>query len=51
MMWILVHPKATHATLGFVPDFLSTDDERPAREQIKENYVRGLESDGRLQAC
>jgi hypothetical protein len=27
--------------IGFIPDFLSEDDPRPAREQINENYSHG----------
>lgn len=41
--WKLKHPRATLATLGYIPGFLSTADPRPAREQFEENYVYGGE--------
>jgi hypothetical protein len=31
----------THDALGFVPQFLHTDDDRPAAEQIDDNYAHG----------
>lgn len=30
-----------YEALGFIPDFLSELDERPAKEQINENYAHG----------
>lgn len=41
MQWILLHPRMTPEHLGFIPGFLSEDDERPAKEQIEANYVGG----------
>lgn len=40
MKWYLVHPKAPEA-LGYIPNFLSSADPRPAREQFNERYVFG----------
>lgn len=38
MIWQTAHPAVD---LGFIPDFLSEFDERPAREQFNENYAHG----------
>ena len=35
------HPDAQLGMLGFVPQFFSEEDPRPAREQINENYKHG----------
>lgn len=35
------HPRATVDMLGLIPDFLSTDNPRSAREQIDANYRHG----------
>ena len=37
----LKHPDMTHDMLGFIPDFLSEYDPRPAVEQLDENYSHG----------
>lgn len=39
--WAMIHPRATIDMLGYVPDFLSDSDPRPAREQFDENYQFG----------
>lgn len=36
-----LHPRATPDHVGFIPSFLDTDDPRPAREQIHDNYRHG----------
>jgi len=41
MLWKLVHPQATPEMLGFLPEFLSEEDPRPAKEQIDFNYSHG----------
>lgn len=41
MIWIAKHPQATIEMLGFLPEFLSDEDPRPAREQIDANYSHG----------
>lgn len=41
MKWVMKHPRATIDMLGFIPDFLSEDDLRPAKEQISDNYSHG----------
>lgn len=41
MLWRSVHPRAHINLLGFLPQFVSTDDPRPAREQFDANYVGG----------
>jgi hypothetical protein len=41
MLWIQKHPRATIEMLGFIPEFLSEDDPRPAREQINDKYGHG----------
>ena len=40
MHWYLVHPMAPEA-LGYIPNFLSVADPRPAKEQFNERYVFG----------
>lgn len=37
----LLHPRMTHAMLGFVPDFFSNGVDKPAREQLNDNYAHG----------
>lgn len=37
----LIHPRASKEMLGYVPEFFSAADPRPAREQIAENYIGG----------
>lgn len=37
----MLHPRMTEEHLGFLPDFLSEHDPRPAREQIDANYRHG----------
>lgn len=37
----MLHPRATHDMLGYVPGFFSEADPRPAREQINANYRSG----------
>jgi len=41
MIWIMKHPRATPEMLGFIPQFLSEHDPRPAREQLDSNYRQG----------
>ena len=41
MLWIKKDPRASLDMLGFIPEFLSLDDPRPAREQINEAYSHG----------
>lgn len=41
MIWIMKHPRATIDHLGYIPDFLSESDPRPAKEQISNNYIGG----------
>jgi hypothetical protein len=41
MKWELRHPKATADMLGHIPDFVSEDDPRPARQQFDANYQHG----------
>ena len=35
------HPKANYEMLGYLPDMLSEDDPRSAREQLDANYRHG----------
>lgn len=37
----LLHPRMTHEHLGFIPEFLSPNDPRPAKEQFQSNYHFG----------
>lgn len=39
MQWHRLHPSATTGTLGFIPDFVSEEDPRPAAEQFNERYI------------
>lgn len=41
MMWKMMHPKATFDMLGYLPQFLSEEDPRSAREQLNANYPFG----------
>jgi hypothetical protein len=41
MIWIMRHPRATPEMLGYIPQFLSENDPRPAREQLDDNYRQG----------
>jgi hypothetical protein len=41
MIWVMKHPMATPGMLGYLPQFLSERDPRPAREQFDTNYVHG----------
>jgi hypothetical protein len=41
MLWIQKHKTATIKMLGFIPDFLSENDPRSAREQLDSNYPHG----------
>jgi hypothetical protein len=41
MIWKMLHPDMTMEHLGFLPEFLSEDDPRPAKEQIHTNYQHG----------
>lgn len=34
------HPRSRNL-IGFIPDFLSEDDPRPAKDQFNENYAHG----------
>lgn len=44
MVWIGKHPQFHPDMLGFIPEFLSEEDPRPAREQFKERYIGGWTS-------
>lgn len=37
----LIHPRATAAHLGLIPEFLDERDPRPAAEQFNERYAHG----------
>lgn len=39
--WTFHHPRMSYEALGFLPDFLSADDPRPAREQFDDAYISG----------
>jgi hypothetical protein len=39
--WKLIHPRADHDMLGYVPRFLVEADQRPAKEQFAERYEFG----------
>lgn len=41
MLWVMKHPRATLDMLGFIPEFITESDPRPAREQIDEAYSHG----------
>jgi hypothetical protein len=41
MIWLAKHPRARKEMLGYLPQFLSDADPRPAKEQIHSNYVAG----------
>lgn len=42
MIWLQLDPRVSiEAAVGFLPDFLSNDDPRPAVEQLDENYCGG----------
>jgi hypothetical protein len=40
----LLDPRMTQEHLGYIPEFLSDRDPRPAKEQIDANYVSGWNS-------
>ena len=41
MIWNILDPRFEPGHLGYIPGFLSEDDERPAREQLDANYQHG----------
>lgn len=41
MTWVQKHPKATLDMMGYIPEWLSEDDLRSAKEQIDSNYRHG----------
>lgn len=41
LTWQAWHPNVTIETLGYIPDFVSDEDPRPAREQFAANYISG----------
>jgi len=41
LTWVPMHPGVTFEMLGFIPSFLSIEDERPARDQIAASYISG----------
>ena len=41
MIWKMIHPKARPEMLGYLPQFLSERDPRPAREQFDTAYQHG----------
>ena len=41
MIWTLIHPRVQPDDLGLLTGMLSEVDERPAREQLHENYQHG----------
>ena len=40
-LWTIYDPRFTPEALGFLPEFLSLDDHRPAAEQFDTNYPFG----------
>jgi hypothetical protein len=41
MIWVALHPQARPEMLGYIPQFISEDDPRPAKEQFQQNYIFG----------
>jgi len=41
LTWVPMHPGVTFEMLGFIPSFLSIEDERPASQQIAASYISG----------
>lgn len=41
MMWVRLDERAHMDELGYIPEFLSDDDPRPAKEQINDRYGPG----------
>ena len=41
MVWVPTHPGVHFDMLGFIPTFLSSEDPRPAAQQIDSNYGHG----------
>lgn len=41
MIWVARHPQATPEMLGYLPEMISDEDPRPAREQFDTNYRQG----------
>ena len=41
MIWIAKHPQAHPDMLGYLPELVSDQDPRPAREQFHANYTHG----------
>ena len=41
MQWKFHHPRMTRDHLGYIPQFLSPADPRPATEQIRTGYIGG----------
>lgn len=39
--WKMLDPRMTLDRLGYLPDFLSDHDPRPAKEQFHTNYISG----------
>jgi hypothetical protein len=39
LAWERLHPQATTAMLGYIPEFLNDRDPRPAREQFNTGYA------------
>ena len=39
--WTFLHPQATFEHLGYIPNWLHVDDERPAKEQLDTAYISG----------
>ena len=41
MNYVGLDPRFNLKQLGYIPDFMSEDDPRPASEQLDENYIGG----------
>lgn len=39
--WEMLHPAMSYDNLGYLPQFLSIEDERSAKEQLHDNYAHG----------
>lgn len=40
-VWTMLHPRMTPEHLGYIPWFLDDENEKPAAEQINDNYGHG----------
>lgn len=39
--WILLHPRATYAMLGYIPEWLDENDPDTASQQLHKHYAHG----------